>query len=332
MVARQQFFQRYPEESAKLDIERFNKFVEEGHIKWNEEVKVALENSEYRYSNDYMCNMIICEVLKYSSDSDLKQIVENSFIGYIDKKDYIASTETDFYDSSKLILLGLKITKEIRFFVNFFVVKTLEEKNELNNRYPDFDKEMYNFSRIRNEKLREQKFAIYLLEIGKDEILFDRFVRISREVEEMATSFILGHEYGHHHLGHIKNHYNFLDDFLDENMTVDEKLEKFHVALSNHEKEIMADKFGIYFFSEYLKTYKNYSGVYNYHYLGCVIAMIASGNINEDRFSLTHPSCEFRLNVILKVLKNIYGDKINNYVRSQLEWFSEIICNSDESE
>ena len=295
--AREVFNDRKTE--THIQREEMNKFIKLCHegkailgIPEEEQIELIrnLEKDTVNYSNDMVIDMIINDVIKATEEEKLLRILKNTIIANIDEDNIIGKSYPKYYDGSYYIEIGRKMERQIRILSDIFAVFFMLNENvtfienlllcellnvNLQRFHLDTDyTETYNEVQIHMmycDKLLESDFT-------------NKYVAYSREINEMALAFLVGHEVGHHYLGHTDK-----DNMSQEN----DKL-----------KEIKADEYGMRFAFEYLKSaYSNDKARYGIHQLAAVyMPLIVSMRFCDDIFKdgAKHPAIIKRYRNILE--------------------------------
>lgn len=253
-----------------------------------------LEQDKVAYSNDMVIDMIITFVVERCDDDKLLKILQHIKIAHVDEyKKIIGRAYPKYSDGSYYIEVGEDIDTQVRLLSDLFATLFMFNENlqevergvlydllEVNRcRYKNLTEftDDFNFIQIKMmicDRLYEDDFT-------------DRYIAYSREINEMALAFLIGHEIGHHYLGHTDT----------------------HQYLKNERKisELKADSFALDFAFQYLKkAYSNENNIYGIHFFaGIYLPLIASANFcrNIYKDDICHPALIKRLLGVQRGLK-----------------------------
>ncbi len=297
---------------AHIQFEEMNKFIklcEEGKAisgiseKEEKELISELEKDVVNYSNDMVVDMIIDYVIKTTEDERLFEILQNIRIANIDEDNITGRSYPKYYDGSYYIEISRKMDRQIRLLSDFFAVFYMSNKNltfienlildELLN----VNLQRFNSDTDNTEEYNEVQIHMMCCEKLLESDFTEKYIAYAREINEMALAFLVGHEIGHHYLGHT--------DYDNANKE-DDKI-----------KELKADEYGIEFAFEYLKSaYPNDESRYGIHHLAAVyIPLIVSVHFCNNIFEEgeKHPSIIKRLiGVQIKLKKMLDEDGFYN--------------------
>lgn len=269
-----------------------------------------LDNDIVQHSNDMVIEMIIDKVKMDTGNLLNKEILDNMQIAYItDDKSIIASAYPKYSDGSLYVEIGSKIEERIFLLSDIFAVQFLENEPLSEREYFLLDGlQKSNLERYMiNSKITENYNSIQISMLIHEKLegsqkFSDNYVAYSREIYEMALAFLIGHEIGHHYLGHTNSSIKNEDD---------PKL-----------KEVNADLFGIDFAMTYLKnSYPNDEKRYGLHqFAGMYIPIIASAELCNSIFEdgKCHLSIYKRIGIIDYKLKRIIDSKSFESVREYI--------------
>lgn len=254
-----------------------------------------LNNDCVNRSNDMVIEMIINNVMENTNNTRLKKILENIHIANIaNDNSVLGKAYGKYYDGSYYVEIGRNISKKMILLSDLFAVLfmykedigiiekiLLDELLDANIQRLKTDQEF-------NENFNSVQLRMILFEqMSGNNNFTDNYVANTREIYETAMAFFIGHEIGHHFLGHT-------DPSIPNEQ--DPKI-----------KEILADFFGVDFSFKFLqRAYFNDKGSYGIHqFAGILIPIIVSKYFCNDIFSddLTHPSIIKKFYFIQRKLK-----------------------------
>ncbi len=254
-----------------------------------------LANDRLNHSNDMVIDMIIKFVLDNTSDEKLVTILQNTRIANIDKEGIVGTAYPKYMDDSYYIEIGEGIDKRIRLLSDVFAVLFMfnEKLNSMEyyilHNLLDAAKKRYDVNEEFTEDFSNvQMYMIICDELYKDNFT-DNYVAYSREINEMAMAFLVGHEIGHNYYG--------------------DTIVKPEHGLNSQIAELKADSFAIDFAFEYLcSAYANDENSYGIHcFAGVYLPLIASAKMCKNVFEdgQDHPSIVKRLVGVQRGLKKI---------------------------
>lgn len=253
-----------------------------------------LEQDKVLYSNDMVIDMIITFVLEKCDGDRLLEILQHIKIAHVDEhKNIIGRAYPKYSDGLYYIEIGEDIDKQVRILSDLFAILFMLDENlqeverevfydllKINRcRYKTYTEVTDDFNSIQIEMMICDR-------LYKDDFT-DRYVAYSREINEMALAFLVGHEIGHHYLGHtnIRPH--------------SEKERKI--------SELKADYFALDFAIQYLKSaYYVENNTYGIHFFaGCYLPLIASADFCKNIYKddINHPALIKRLLGVQEELK-----------------------------
>lgn len=276
-----------------------------------------LEKDQVSFSNDMVVDMIIDFVRKNTKDDKLLKIFQHMKIAVVDDSNNIISRAYPKYiDGSYYIEIGEDIDKRIRLLSDIFAL--LFMCNECDKHKGEYliipklltvCKDRY----IKNDELTNDfndiQIKLMLWDAFYNEGFTDRFVAYSREINEMALAFLVGHEIGHHYYGHTEK--------------------KPKSGNDSKIAELKADGFALEFAVEYLQSaYKNDDDIYGIHffagvYLPLIVSAVLSEDICED--DMNHPAIIKRLVGVQRGLKKIIEISAWNEVQEYRRLLLDII-------
>lgn len=262
-----------------------------------------LEKDTVSYSNDMVIDMIIDYVIKETEDEKLLRILENIKIANIDEDHIIGKSYSKYFDGSYYIEIGRKMDRQIRLLSDLFAVFYMFNENvTFNEKLILYELLKVNLQRFNldteyTEDYNEVQIHMMLCDNLLESDFTDNYVAYAREINEMALAFLVGHEIGHHYLGHT--------DCTNMNKE-DDKI-----------KELKADNYGIEFAFEYLKcAYQKDEARQGIHQLSAVyIPLIVSVHFCNDIFKdgEKHPAIFKRLlEVEVKLKELLNKDRFYN--------------------
>jgi hypothetical protein len=257
-------------------------------------ILLELQNDKVLYSNDMVVDMIIGYVAKENQNTKLLKIIKRIHAAIVNDKNIVGRAYPRYSDNSYYIEIGKDIDKRIRLLSDLLAVifmtkeknKHKEEKKILpkllevcKHRYADNIENLDEFDLIQKQ--------LILLDRFYGNRFTDRYVQYSREINEMALAFFIGHEIGHHYYEHTS--------------------EKLSTELERKLAELQADEFALCFSFQYLQTaYKNIDNVYGIHFfVGIYLPLIASTGLCKSicKDDASHPSIIKRLLGVQRGLK-----------------------------
>lgn len=333
MEAERFFFKKYMQDD-NVEYNRIKDAIENNNltkvvddlIEDKQEIMELLKNDELKYSNQTICDSVIREVYKNTELEELKEIIKCSYVGFLQTDKMGASAWRQFYDGSYLTVIGEYTYFYLDEIGEIMVTKYLKSieglvKNSIN--YEIIDKLLNLNINEKDINKKEIKFYELIKKLEGISNFDDDYVRLSCEVLYVALAFVIGHEYGHHILRHLKNDniymkLNINDDRLNNIFNEVNQLNDMC------KKELDADRFAIVFVNEYLRGY-NDRGVSTLQMSGILVSIIflAIGSKNLSRNSDSHPSVQVRYYFILQWIEKLYGSSIVNEMKDIMKWFCE---------
>lgn len=268
----------------------------------------SLENDNVEHSNDMVIEMILDFVMKISKEEKLLQILRKIRVANIEDNSIVGRSYPKYFDNSYYIEIGRKMERQIRLLSDVFAVFFMY------NEEPTFLEKIIlkellkaNLQRFKEDKEHNHDYGevqLHMMYCDKfmEHGFTDKYIAYAREIHEVALAFFIGHEVGHHYLGHTDPENTVQDD--------------------NKIKELKADCYGIDFAFQYLKSaYSNEEESYGIHQLAAVyIPMVVSAYFCDNIFDEgnTHPSVIKRLLGVQLKLKRILDNKGFNEVQKYI--------------
>ena len=275
-----------------------------------EKLRKDLENDAVQHSNDMVIEMIIDKVKMDTGNLLNEEVLDNIQIAYITDNDrIIASAYPKYSDGSLYVEIGSKIEERIFLLSDLFAVQFLrnESLSEIEHFLLDGLYKSCVEKYMSNCKITEDYNRIQILMLLHEKIVgsgkfSDNYVAYSREIYEMALAFLIGHEIGHHHYGH-----------MDRNAKNDDDPKLM---------EVKADFFGINFAMMYLKNaYPSDVKRYGLHqFAGMYIPILASAELCKSIFEdgECHLSIYKRMEIVDCKLKQIIDSESFESVRGYI--------------
>lgn len=268
-----------------------------------EELCSPLEKDELTHSNDMVFDLIIDYAKKEIEDERLLELINNLKIGNVDEKDiFIGRAYPKYYDNSYYIEISRKMDHQIRLLSDVWASYYMIDKSHLSAEKQLFTKllqiNLQRFQTASDETKEYNEIQYDMAQYEKSGNNFtDVYITYSREINEIALATLIGHEIGHHYLGHTDS-----DNENSENAKI---------------KELKADEFGIEFAFRYLESaYSNDTSSYSIHQLVAIyvplivsVQMVGKSEFNIFKDQKEHPAIIKRIakiNLTLsKVLDNV---------------------------
>lgn len=298
-----------------------------------EQLKRDLDKVDSPHSNDEQLDMIIVKVQRYTNDDNIKKLIEMGKIANIQvitgAHAYQRFPDGSYYTEISQIFLD--IVRQVSDIAACLFIQDILNPN------PYYMEVLFDYMSALVEAIENRESEMYLPEYAYtqykqkfiddniNESFTDLLVYFGREIYEMATAFILGHELGHHFLGHTeKNNIEKCDNYL--------------------EKEYAADQFGLKFSLEYMwasiyendeilsDNYKYIHKDIKYRILGIFISLISTRIYNKDadRESETHPSIQSKEVKIWEYIESNFDEQDVIYVKDKVQSVEQIIKNVKE--
>lgn len=270
-----------------------------------------LKNDDLKYSNDMCIDMILEYVCKSTKDNKLRDTIKNVKIGSIDSN-IVGRSYPQYSDGTYYIEVSQEVHKNFCFLAD--VVATifmLDEKTSDIERQILMELLELNIQRYENKSdfvagYNEIQLKMMRCDNELNPNFSNKYISYSREMIETALACFVGHEVGHHYLGHTIS--NDLKEQPEENMFL---------------KEYKADIFGILFALSYLESaYPNEENRYGIHqFLGIYIPFLITIHISKDKEIETgnHPLAYDRYNVAHNYIKSKLTDDTINTLLIYLE-------------
>lgn len=277
------------------------------NLKEIEEVIDMVSNDELDYSNETSIDMIIKGIVNNTSNNELKELLENTFVvvGTV-KKDVMARAYPRYEDNSYLVELGRDICLDMNNMADILACIILIR--EYKNKHMEILHLLleYNLKKLGqdNDQINQQIDAL-VYNYGDDEFL-ELYVKVSREIIEVANAFLVGHEIGHHYYGHTTNRYNELVSFND----LESEIESADDPRLN---ELLADKFAVTFVYEFLIAYDSSINVQQ----GCgyfIPFLVTALNGSVLKGGETHPSLWIRILLVKDHLTKVFEANSNEII------------------
>lgn len=293
-------------------------------------LKHDLDMDKLVYSNDMVLDMVLDKVRKHTQDSDVRDFIDSVKIGNI--QDFISgSAYQKCSDNSHYSELGLYFLQTIQYVSDIAASLFINEEIKIN---PLHSYALLKMNLALVEAIDNKEDVLYIPEYGYaqywmkfvddnfDKYFTDLLVYYGREIYEMAVAFILGHELGHHFLGHTET-----DNISNRDNSWD--------------KEYEADQFGIKFALEYMRAsieeedyvlpnkYKHIHKNVDYRVFGIVIAFVSSGLFDKRAIeeSKLHPSLQSRAHRILEDIENCFDKRTVENIRKKEKDIDSLIAN-----
>lgn len=264
-----------------------------------------LANDSLTFSNDMLIDMILNSVRGSSIDEQLLDIINKLKINNIsDGGAVVGRAYPKYADGSYYIEIGRDIDKRIQILSDLFAVFFMYNENL--NRIESIvliklltaNLQRYIKNEESNDFFNAVQKGVIFCDIISDNGFAEKYVSYSREIQEMAMAFLLGHEIGHHYFGHTSR--------KNDPEDVEPDIWKL--------KELKADSFGVEFAFNYLKnSYKSNESKYGIHqFAGLFIPLIASAPLNEkNKLEDTgiHPSLLKRMVLVQRMLGKMLDEK-----------------------
>ncbi|MFA9397948.1 MAG: hypothetical protein ACERKV_06770 [Clostridiaceae bacterium] len=252
-----------------------------------------LENDHVEKSNDMVIEMILNYVMENTKNQRTLDILSNLKVANIPyEKAMIGRAYPQYTDGSYYIEIDSNILKRIQLLSDIFAIFFMYNES-IGEIEESILKQLLkaNILRYNNNVNFNNEFNLIQIKMMIYDRIFessrftDKYISYSREIEEIGTATLLGHEVGHHYYGHT------------EKPTNDKETLKSY--------EFLADRYSVDFSFEYLKSAYTYDGNnYGLHQFASVyIPLIASsfyGDVHID--GVKHPSIVKRINIIRKKL------------------------------
>lgn len=273
-----------------------------------EQLVSDLSNDDVNYSNDMVIDMILKCLVKNTEDNKLKKLLNHINAGNVNYNNIIATSYNKFYDGSSYFEIGRDIDKKVRLFCDLVATFVFsqekladKEENVLVQRIL-WELMIANIDRVRkNEEYTNEYGLVQLIMMKCDMVLkggfTDRYVKISREMNEVALCFLLCHEIGHLYYEH----------------------EKCNDSSKNKDMEFLADEFAVERVFEYIKWGFQQEEVYLFIAV-YIIFFVSSFYCDMNKEQVNHASLNRRtenINSIMegKLDENIY-DLVVNYINA----------------
>lgn len=253
-----------------------------------------LEQDKVLYSNDMVIDMIITFVMESCDDDKLLKILQHIKIAHVDKdKGIIGRAYPRYSDGSYYVEIGEDIDTQVRLLSDLFAILfmfneniqevergVLEDLLEINRcRYKTHTELTDDFNYIQIEMM--------ICDCLYEDDFTDKYIAYSREINEVALAFLIGHEIGHHYYGHTDT------QLQSEN--------KRKIS------ELKADSFALDFTFRYLKkAYSDENNIYGIHFFaGIYLPLIVSADFCKDIYEddINHPALIKRLLGVQRGLK-----------------------------
>lgn len=245
-----------------------------------------LEQDNIPYSNDMVIDMIITFVVESCEDDKLLKILQHIKIAHIDKyKNIIGRAYPKYSDGSYYVEIGEDIDTQVRLLSDLFAILFMFNENlQEVEREVLYDLLEINRCRYKTHTEFTDDFNYIQIEMMICDRLYeddftDRYIAYSREINEMALAFLIGHEIGHHYFGHTDT--------------------PLHSENERKISELKADSFALDFAFQYLKkSYTNKNNIYGIHFFaGIYLPLIASADFCENIYEddINHPALIKRL-------------------------------------
>ncbi len=259
-----------------------------------EQLVSDLSNDDINYSNDMVIDMILKCFVKNTNDNKLKKLLNDINIGNVDYSNIIGKSYGEFYDKSPYCEIGRDIDKRIRLFCDlvatfiFSQEKLADEEENMFEQRTLWELMIVNIDRVqKNEEYTNEYNLVQLLMMQCDMVFkdgfTDRYIEISREMNEVALCFLICHEIAHLYYGH----------------------KKCNDKSKNKDMEFLADEFAVKRVLEYIEWgfHKEALHLFSAIY---IIFFVSSfyWDINEEQEN--HPSLNKRI------------DKVNNIIEGSL--------------
>ncbi len=285
----------------------------------------SLENDEQnlQYSNDTEIDMIISKVCVYTNNENLRSFlrtIKAENLTLIDivlrgfQSERIQAWAYPSNDDSHGVIATRLLLKKLEQLSNVASTIFLRDYFRLENTCTAVSQflvsTVYAYDHDSDEDFDETyAYAQGLLtEADQNQAHFtDYLVYFAREVYESAVAFIVGHEIGHHFLGHVGN--LLKQDISDYN--------------NNHIEEFSADDFGVYFTVKYMQAclfegnrftwlQEDVFKRIDYRLFGILVSNHLIECITHNAESSTHPSASRRLARNFEMLGKCGISTVNN--------------------
>lgn len=274
-----------------------------------EQLLKELEGDELQlvYSNDDEIEMIIDKVREYTDDEKIKNyLCSVNIFNDINMKNMNAFAYYSDDDLHRVVASNEMLRKLERlsgiastiFLIDYYPQPDLcdviiQYLVSLVYAYDSGDNEDYESSYLYAQYLMMQADKKY-------EHFTDYLVYFGREIYEGALAFIIGHEIGHHYLGHI-------EELVRQNGNVSDSEIK--------RNEYSADEFGTFFVFQYVAACLSEENCFgfisedvfrrcDYRLFGMLVLINMLGWMNENAESSTHPSAQTRVSCCIDVMRN----------------------------
>lgn len=302
-----------------LDIASERELSEFGGI--INEITSVLRKEELTFSNEYRFNTIIQMVKSYTKDSNLLNILNNIYIGFVENpeenKVMEAYTPVKFDDNSILVILNKKLHNTIEIIADMIASKYMLDYRGENVVEVYLHQEICKISRSNILENTSNDLNSLLYNLASEEYV-DKFVAFSNEISEVALAMIIGHEIGHHYFKH-------LDDEKRLNLINNKELYDDFSKLSKYQiEEVEADIFSLKFAVDFLHKYYP-KGIKKHQLTGLLImpVCLALESSNPTISYETHPSERIRLMVLEEVMKNFMENETILISKIDIDW----LCN-----
>lgn len=274
-----------------------------------EEIVRQLENDKLYYSNDTIVDYIMTKVFEATQNEEKKDVIRKTRIMVDSKSDevkyakayqeyddesYLVHIGKDMYSKLELIsfiignivmLMNVNLTQSERILLHMILEINLLQITDLN---------------IGADKIDE---LLYLHDKSVNADFSSLYAKYTNEVFEVALSFLIGHEIGHHYYYDTRNKYDRLIEGGNNQNPI----------LSPEDPrtcELVADEFAVVFTFEYILGNNGKEEVKVHQ--GCAIfaTFIASALLcNPLLTGEKHPSLLLRMHMVKEQWKKILGSE-----------------------
>ena len=265
-----------------------------------------LENDKLDYSNDLIIDMIIKGIINNTENNELKELLGTTFV-VVDtvEKQLIARAYPRYEDNSYLVEIGKDIYCDIDnmsdVLASIILITVCSKKYEK----IAYTLLIYNLEKLKHKDSKiKQKIDTLVYNYG-DEEFTELYVKIAREIFEVAIAFLVGHEIGHHYYGHTSNRENEIVDF--------EQSDEINSVNDFRLNEFVADKFSIGFVYEFLSAYDNNINIQQ----GCgyYIPFLATAlNVDILKGTDSHPAMLMRILCLKEYLLKVFARESSNMI------------------
>lgn len=298
-----------------------------------EQIIHDLKKTDSPYSNDEQLDMIVDKVQRYTNDDKLKKLIKMGKIANIQvftgAHAHQRLPDGSYYtDVSQIFLDVIRQVSDIAaclFIQDVINLKPIHMEVLLNYMYALVEALEYRESEMYVPEYGNVQCCMKIIDDNLNEPFSDLLIYYGREIYEMAMAYIIGHEIGHHYLGHTeKNNINQCYDYLG--------------------KEYAADQFGLKFSLEYMwasiresdemlsDNYKYIHEDVRYRILGVFVALISSRIYSKDSVIETkkHPSLQNRKEKVWEYINSCFDEQIVGEVKDKVKAVEDIITNMNE--